>query len=212
MSEMIADPKQRAALAKSLADAINQLVIDQYGGLHEEPDITSRIGQRLEDRFDERQVGGHILRVVTQTIPSHGPNSLERPLGTDLYIAFSVQPHDGPPVRKGLLIQAKRQEKLGSDWSDLREQCRRMNLVTQKGSVVWLYGPNGVATMRAPDVTNNKVAAIPLSQMLDQVFLCWIGDKRRVPGIGHPDRAELREMLEMLGAKNGILLKMKENP
>lgn len=210
MSEMIADPRQRASLAKSLADAIDGLVSDQYGGLHEEPDITSRIGQRLEDRFDERQVGGHTLRVITQTIPSHGPNSLEKPLGTDLYIAFSVQPHGGLPIRKGLLIQAKRQEKLGLDWSDLREQCRRMNLVTQKGSVVWLYGPNGVATMRAPDVTKNRTVAMPLSQMLDQVFRCWIGDKRKVPGTGHPDRAVLREMLETLGAKNGILLKMKE--
>ena len=208
MREMVSDPGQRAALAGSLGDAINSLVREHYTGLLEEPDITSRIGQRLEDQFDGKQVASHTIRVITQILPSHGPNSLEKPLGTDLYIALTVEPANGAAVTKGLLIQAKRQAKLGARWSELQEQCRRMNLVTQKGSVVWLYGPEGVATMRAPDVVKNRTSASPLIGMLDDVLRCWIGDKRKVPtGFSRP---ALSDMLRALGTKNGVLLKMTE--
>jgi len=85
-----------------------------------------------------------------------------------------------------------------------------MNLVTQKGSVVWLYGPQGVAVMRPADVTKNKTSAVALERMIDDLFRCWVGDQRKVPAA--LARPALSGMLRDLGARNGVVLKLTEEP
>lgn len=207
---MISDYSKRLTISKAIGEALDELVRERYKGLVEEPDITSRVGQRLEDRFDGRTIGGHGIRVITETITSRGRGSLEKPMGTDLYIAVSVQHDDGSETSKGLLIQAKKQDKLRSDPAGLIEQCRRMTLITKKGSVVWAYGPKGIATASASDVLAGTFRAVSVSKMFEEVFECSLGDKRRVPRKGLDDREALKDMLRTLGATNGALLELQQ--
>lgn len=207
---MIDDPVERAAIARSLGDEIDQLVRERLSGFVEEPDITSRVGQRLEDQFNEKRLGQYTIRVLTETIPSKGPHSLEKPTGTDLYVAMSVQPHNGPVITKGLLVQAKRQDKLDGAWSDLIEQCRRMCKITKKGSVVWIYGRGGVETMRASDMPYPNIPVVSLAQMFDRVLACEVGDRRRVPHGAFGDRVALIKMLRELGSKNAVWLELEQ--
>lgn len=201
---MIDDRQARAEIAKEIGDALDELVRERMTGLVEEPDITSRVGQRLEDRFDGRRLGSYNVRVITETVTSHGSTSLEKPLGTDLYFAFSVEDARGNRTSKAVLVQAKRE--LKCDWVELREQCRRMNLVTKKGSVVWLYNSNGIDVVRSRDVDKHTSASFTSVAFFDRVLECEIGDRRKVPGGKFGDRLKLKTMLEDLGAKNAVWL------
>lgn len=173
-------------------------------GLVEEPDITSRVGQRLEDRFDGKTIGGYRIRVISETITSHGSKSLEKPMGTDLYFAIKIEDAQGVGTSKGILVQAKRFDKVAG--GDLLEQCRRMNLITKKGSVVWLYAKSGIKVARSADVVQGNMAPITNSEFFDRILKCSIGDKRKVPDGSFGDRRELKMMLETLGADNGVWL------
>ena len=176
-------------------------------GLVEEPDITSRIGQRLEDRFDGEVLRGYRVRVITETITSHGSKSLEKPTGTDLYFAISVDDGFSKALTKGVLVQAKRRDKL--DWRELEEQCRRMNMVTKKGSVVWIYTPNGIDVVRSVDVLKRSSLVFGVDNLFDRVFECELGDRRKVPNGPFGDRRELKTMIEALGAKNAVWLDLE---
>lgn len=208
---MITDPVQRLRVSSRIAEAISDVVRDQYrSGMHEEPDITSRIAQKLEDRLNGKQAGGHRFGVVAQTVTSHGGKSLEKRLGTDLYIVISVKKADGETIKKGILVQAKRADKLSSELKRLRGQCGQMTVITKKGSIVWIYGSDGVVTMKASDVEAGSLSSSPLTEMFNEVFLCNIGDKRKVPGGDGIDRAAVGELLKKLGARTALLMQLKQ--
>lgn len=151
-------------------------------------------------------MGGYRIRVISETITSHGSKSLEKPMGTDLYFAIEIEDALGVGTSKGVLVQAKRLDKLAG--SDLPEQCRRMNLITKKGSVVWLYAKSGIKVARSADVARGNIAPFTNSEFFDRVLKCSIGDKRKVPGGSFGDRRELKTMLETLGAENGVWLEL----
>lgn len=205
---MIDDEWTRRQIATAIGSSVNALVQDRMTGMVEEPDITSRIGQHLEDRFDRQDLHGFHIRVMTETIPSHGRGSLEKPTGTDLYLAISVEDQWGDRTTKGVLIQAKREDKL--HWPELHEQCRRMRKITAKGSVVWLYGWRGVGVMRTVDLRKASVPVLNSSEFFERVLACEVGDKRRVPSGDFGDRMALKSMLEELGAENAVWLELEE--
>lgn len=207
---MIDDLFARTKLAAVFGEAINDLVRDRRQGLIEEPDLTSRVGQRLEDKFNGRRIAGHRVRVITETITSHGKGSLEKPLGSDLYIAFSVQPLHGGEVAKGVYIQAKRIERLKQEMTDLLEQCRRMENVTKKGSLVWIYDHAGIVTANAGDMRMGAPPITPLQTMFSEIFACKIGDRRQVPNGEFGDRSALATMLKKRGIKNAVWLELEE--
>lgn len=205
---MIDDEWTRKQVAKALANSLDTLVRDRMTGMVEEPDITSRIGQRLEDAFNGRDLHGFRVRVVSETMPSHGRGSLEKPTGTDLYIALSIENQFGEQTKKGILVQAKREDKL--NWPDLREQCRRMRKVTKKGSVVWVYRQDGIGVMRTNEVLKHTTPVIDADDFFERVLACKIGDKTRVPTAEFRDRSALRAMLEKIGARNAVWLDLEE--
>jgi len=205
---VISDSEARAEIARAIGQSLDQLVRERMKGLVEEPDITSRVGQRLEDQFDHKFLGGYLVRVISETITSHGPKSLEKPMGTDLYFAVSVEDQYGKQTSKGVLVQAKRWDK--TDWSDLEEQCRRMRLITKKGSVVWLYDRAGINVIRSGDISNKDVDSFRVTEFFDRVLECEIGDRRKVPGGSFGDRPQLTTMLKTLGAKNAVWLELEE--
>lgn len=206
---VIIDPQVRAEIAEAIGQSLNELVRERMTGLVEEPDITSRIGQRLEDKFNGRHLGGYHVRVISETITSHGGRSLEKPMGTDLYFAFSVQDESGTQTSKGVLVQAKRRDKL--KWPDLEEQCRRMNLITKKGSVVWIYGKSGIDVIKSRDVPKRSSKAFSSIEFFNLVLECEIGDQRKVPSGPFGDRLQLKTMLETLGAQNAVWLELEES-
>jgi hypothetical protein len=204
---MIDDAEARSEIARAFGHALDDLVRDRMKGVVEEPDITSRIGQRLEDRFNGKFLHGYRIRVITETISSHGGKSLEKPMGTDLYFAISVEDELGKAITKGLLVQAKRRDKL--DWRALEEQCRRMNMVTKKGSTVWIYNPTGIDVVRSVDVPKRSPPAFGVDKLFDRVFECELGDRRKVPAGPFGDRKKLKTMIEALGAKNAVWLDLE---
>lgn len=201
---MIRDIEARKKISHAIGSSLDDLVRERMTGLVEEPDITSRVGQRLEDRFDGKTIGGYRIRVISETITSHGSRSLEKPMGTDLYFAIEIEDAQGVGASKGILVQAKRFDKVAG--RDLLEQCRRMNLITKKGSVVWLYAKSGIRVARSADVVQGNMVPITNSEFFDRVLRCSIGDKRKVPDGSFGDRRELKTMLETLGANNGVWL------
>jgi hypothetical protein len=205
---VIDDVQARKQISDAIGSSLDDLVRDRMTGLVEEPDITSRVGQRLEDRFDGQTLGGYRVRVISETITSHGPKSLEKPMGTDLYFAVEVEGSQGVKTSKGILVQAKRFDRLAG--SDLAEQCRRMNLITKKGSVVWIYTPSGITVALSSDVERGSMAPISNSAFFDGVLECSIGDKRKVPDGAFGNRRELRKMLEALGAENAVWLALDQ--
>ncbi|MDX8519002.1 hypothetical protein [Mesorhizobium dulcispinae] len=204
---MIDDLEVRGEISQAFGRALDELVRDRMKGLTEEPDITSRIGQRLEDRFNDRVLRGYRVRVITETINSHGRKSLEKPMGTDLYFAISVEDDLGNTATKGVLVQAKRQDKL--NFRELAEQCRRMNMVTKKGSVVWIYSPTGIDVIRSVDVPKRSSSSFGVDKLFDRVLECELGDRRKVPNGQFGDRGELKAMIETLGAKNAVWLDLE---
>lgn len=207
-TKMIEDGNARGVLSRAFGEAINELVRERLNGVAEEPDITSRIGQRLEDMFNGHQRGGYKIRVLTETIPSHGGGSLEKPLGADLYMLFEAEDASSRKVTKAVFVQAKRGNDINK--KDLAEQCRRMNLVTIKGSVVWTYLPSGVLCQRAIDVQRNRSNVFGIETFFDSVLECKIGDKRKIPNGHFGNRPALKDMLKTIGAKNAVWLKMQK--
>ncbi|MBN9308490.1 hypothetical protein [Devosia sp.] len=205
---MIQDSQSRGEIAKAIATSLDELVQERMRGLVEEPDITSRVGQRLEDRFNNKVFSGYKVRVISETITSHGSNSLERPMGTDLYFAVSVEDAQGNETSKGILIQAKREDR--PDWGDLVEQCRRMMMITKKGSVAWIYTPEGIEVIRSQDIDQRQAASVSSSEFFDRVLKCEIGDRRKVPRGEFGDRRRLKSMIETLGAKNAVWLDLEK--
>lgn len=206
---MIANSQARSEIANAIGRSLDDLVRERMTGLIEEPDITSRVGQRLEDRFDNKTLGGYHVRVITETITSHGSHSLEKPMGTDLYFAISVEDEGGTQISKGVLVQAKRRDKV--KWPELEEQCRRMSLVTKKGSVVWIYAKNGIDVIKSQDVHKKSSKSVGISTFFDLVLECEIGDQRKVPKGPFGNRKQLKTMLETLGARNGVWLELEES-
>lgn len=205
---MIDNIEARRDIARTFGSALDDLVRDRMEGLVEEPDITSRVGQRLEERFDGKDLHGYRVRIITETITSHGSKSLEKPLGTDLYLAISVEDENGHIKTKGVLVQAKRRENLHR--SILEEQCRRMNMVTKKGSVVWVYTSSGIDVIRSVDISKERSATFSIATLFERVLQCELGDRRKVPNGKFGDRAQLRTMIEALGAKNAVWLDLEE--
>lgn len=205
---MIENAQSRREIARKLAGEADDLVRERMKGLTEEPDITSRIGQRLEDRFNNTTLHGYRIRVITETITSHGSTSLEKPMGTDLYFAISVEDKWGNETTKGVLVQAKRKDKM--DRSALSDQCRRMNMITQKGSVVWIYSPSGIEVARSQDATKPNFRVFSAEKLFDRIFECKLGDLRKVPDGQFGDRAQLKKMIEALGARNAVWLALEE--
>jgi hypothetical protein len=131
----------------AFGNAIDSLVQEHYSHIHDgasvvqEPEITSRICQRVEERLNGKRFGEYKLRVTAASMPDRGPNSLEKLTGADLLLTVSLEGPDG--FDKGLLIQAKYDRNVNRE--DLKDACDRMESYGgHEGTYVWIYEPDGV--------------------------------------------------------------------
>lgn len=145
--ETLLDTYSRGAIIERIGNSIDELVSDLYSdaskgpSIIQEPEITSRICQRLEDRINNSQAGEYIIRVTAQSLPDRGPKSLEKIIGADLFIAFSLEGPDG--FDKGIFIQAKYDRNINK--AELQDACDRMkNAAGPRGGYVWIYEADGV--------------------------------------------------------------------
>ena len=208
------DPIARDLIARALGRAVDQGVREHLFGISQEPQITSRIGQKLEEALDGESILGHRIRVITQDIPDRGPKSLEKPIGADLYVGISVS-SGGKRQTKGFLTQAKISDKLKtqSDFDDLDNDCRDM-LKRSNASYVWLYEKSGVRVINAEEMLKRglqsptKLKRRRASTVFARTLECTEGDF----GLGLPSvrgtrkklRAALGEMLEELRIPKGV--------
>lgn len=130
-----------ASLMASAADR----VIARYDErvLPDEPDITSRVAEAISSRFPIRTHGilhvewdAHVLR------SGRGRAAEEKRHGADLMGVLDIAV-PGYRVKKGFLVQAKKEQRLGSnkkEWERLQNQCKIM-LERTTESFVFVYSP-----------------------------------------------------------------------
>lgn len=210
--------KSRRQIMESLGGAVDDLVKDLYseivGGVStvQEAEITSRLVQRLEDRLDNSEAGGYIFRVIGQSVPDRGPNSMEKLFGADLYLSISLDGPDG--FDKGLFIQAKYDRNI--DRGDLRDACDRMQkLVGKEGAYVWIYRPDGVRVLSSHQVHQMKhndlsdVTPRSVEGFAGRILDCYAGSRAWGVASGGNRRAALSDKLREARASNLLDVKLK---
>ncbi|WP_226562659.1 hypothetical protein [Salipiger thiooxidans] len=208
------DPIARDLIAKALGKATDQAVREHLAGISQEAQITSRIGQSLEDTLNGETVLGHRIQVLTQDIPDRGPRSLEKAIGADLYVGISAT-SGGIRRSKGFLVQAKIGRKLKSisDYDALEEDCSDM-LQRSDASYLWLYERNGVRVVKAEEVLKRgskspkELQRRRASTVFSRTLECSEGDfdlgLPPVRGTRKKPRTALGEMLEDLRVRKGV--------
>lgn len=180
------DEESRGLIMKRLGDAVDELVTDLYSetidgvSTLQEAEISSRLCQRLEDRLDNSQAGDYVFRVMAQSLPDRGPNSMERLFGADIFLSVSL---DGPGgFDKGIFIQAKYDRNLNR--AELQDACDRMKkIVGKEGAYVWIYEPDGIKVLSAHQVSkmkrNNLQGLVPRSMkgFTGRILDCFAGSR-----------------------------------
>lgn len=192
------DKRSRRKITETVGRAVDELVADLYsettGGVSavQETEITSRLCQRLEDRLDKQEAGGYVFRVIAQSLPDRGPNSMEKLIGADIFLSVSLEGSDG--FDKGVFIQAKYDRSV--DRGELKDACDRMKKVADSDSVyVWVYEPDGVRVVSSHQVNemqDNSLAdttSRSVKGFFGRILDCYAGSKTW----GIPDRGNRRQ-------------------
>lgn len=202
------DPRIRG-LAEAIDDKLQEICGEHYDALTQEHQLTSRIAQALDDLRNQRD--GLAVEVTVQELPDKGPDSLERPVGADVYVAVVRSDNQAKPVSKGILAQTKWDD---SPLRDLRRQEGDM-LDRSDESYVWIYGPEGVYVVpaernrrRRPDLDK----ATSVGELLVTAIECRAGDPELGPDLSKPSRQAMREKLEELAAPAGLLFEVVRLP
>lgn len=180
------DPESRREISRKLGDAIDQLTTDLYsnvvGGVSaiQEPEISSRLCQRLEDKLDGARAGKYVFHVIAQSIPDRGLNSMEKLLGADIFLSISLEGADG--FDKGIFIQAKYDRNIDKD--ELQAAVQKMkNVAGKSGAYVWIYTPNGTKVLSAYQVermTQNSLDSMQprsVEGFSGRVLDCYAGSR-----------------------------------
>jgi hypothetical protein len=219
---MIDDKDERRRLAKILGEIVDSLCAKHASRKTTEPQLTSKIGQRLEDAeiavkealenaaLGPERLPRYDIRITVQDIPDRGPGALEKPSGIDLYVNVTVRVA-GTHKSKAFVVQAKKSRRR----DDLADQCRKM-LDRTDSAYAWIYEPDGCWVIDAKTVDDNPDTAVrdlgrkTPSDLFDAVLACTEGD----PGLGLPDDEDetdaLDKILEQLRAPSGISFEVSD--
>jgi hypothetical protein len=208
------DQYVRDLISGAIRSAVDQTVMKHYNSITQEPALTARIGEAIEQRLNGAVFNDYKVRVVTQDIPDRGKGALERDTGIDLYIGLDVQ-GQSINLSKGMFIQAKWNNSIsGGKLTDLVSQCDKMLKHTDKGAFVWLYGPDGTEVIPASDIIHNphisptEHISHSIESLFKGVMNCTSGDHKLVaPNIFH-DRLALGDMLKEYRTRRGVAVKI----
>ncbi len=217
----------RNVLAELIRGTIDDTVRRQLRRRAQEPSITSKIADALEEQLNGFEINGYIVTVVSQEFPDRGPGSLEKLSGADLYIGIRVDsPYQPRPIAKGMLIQAKKVHPIGkidmrgSDAEHsvtkqhgiLLEQCEKMRQRSEKGSFVWIYGPDGTSVVPASEVLDQRVflpetlASRDVGQQFRDILDCFSGDPALIGGDIFEDDEALGDYLREIAVQRGVAI------
>jgi hypothetical protein len=213
------DRHSRKLVMNALGAAVDGLVKDLYsettGGpsMVQEPEITSRICQRVEDRLDGQHIGEYVLRVTAQSMPDRGPRSLEKITGADLVLSVSLDGPDG--FDKSLFVQAKYDRNVNRE--ELQEACRQMERhVGQEGTYVWIYEPDGVKVLSSHQIrqmrdnTLEGLSRRSMAGLTGRILDCYAGSQAWGIHASSNRRQIIHERLREVQAKNALDLKLKK--
>lgn len=214
------DDENRHLIMDRLGNAVDELVTDLYsdtaGGVSvvQEAEITSRLCQRLEDKLDNSQAGDYVFRVIAQSLPDRGPNSMEKLFGADLFLSISLDGADG--FDKGIFIQAKYDRNI--DRAELKDACRRMKaLADRQGVYVWVYEPDGVKVLSSHQVSQMRQNSLDgiqprsMTGFTGRILDCYAGSRAwGIPSTGDRRKLIATRLLEAR-ASNLLDIKLKKN-
>lgn len=208
------DEQTRDWLADAIRGAVDDVVIKHAARLAQEPQVSAKIADRLEQRLDGMTINGYHVSVVASDMPDRGRGSLEKPSGVDLYIAVRVRRRDIPlEIAKGVLVQGKFDTPFGAgEQRRLIDQCGKMCRRSRKGSFVWLYGSDGAIVVPATDVL--AAPKIPaqlrtgrnIARHFRDVLDCVAGDEELVKGDVFGSVAALNAMMRELAAREAVAI------
>lgn len=212
------DSESRRLVMSAIGESIDTLVADLYSGLDEglsvvqEPEITSRICQRLEDRLDGERLGNYVIRVRAQSMPDRGHRTLERITGADLFLTISLEGPDG--FDKGLFIQAKYDRNI--DREELIDACNRMKKYGgSQGSYVWIYEQSGVKVLSPNEIKKmqgNSIAGLhsrSAAGFTGRILDCHAGSQAWGIPMGPERREEIGRRFRRIRAQNTLDLALK---
>lgn len=213
------DSESRRLIMDVIGQSIDALVADLYsaldGGLSvvQEPEITSRICQRMEDRLDGERVGNYIIRVQAQSMPDRGPRSLEWITGADLFLTISLEGPDG--FDKGLFIQTKYDRNISRE--ELVDACQRMQRYGGvEGSYVWIYEQNGVKVLSPNEIRKMRGDSIAglhsrsVAGFTGRILDCFAGSQSWGVPMGPNRREEIGRRFREVRAQNALDVALKK--
>jgi hypothetical protein len=208
----------RNAIKNLIGQSIDSLVEELYQpGVPkrtiQEPEITSRICQRLEDRLNDIRIGGYDLHVIAQSMPDRGKGSLEKITGADLFISFSLDGPDG--FDKGIFIQTKYDSNINR--GELLDACKRMRKTAGDTSsyYVWIYQADGVRVLsprQVQQMTGNSLTGLGPRRVaghMGRILDCYAGSKKWGIPSGADRRQFLARRLRGLSVPNGLDLHLE---
>ncbi|BAV48096.1 hypothetical protein MesoLj113a_19330 [Mesorhizobium sp. 113-1-2] len=188
---------------------IDEVVVEHYDALTQEHQLSSRIGQALEDKLNGERFLGAGLSIITQDMPDKGIGALEKKIGTDMFIGVSVEGQ----FDKGFLVQSKWLHNVDPK---LPQQCQRMLDITA-ASFVWFYGARGVRIQRAEKVIEGlmhtrhqeRTWSENPAKLMGDVLACRRGDHSLGIPAGPNRRARLTSMLKQMAAGTAVSIAVK---
>jgi hypothetical protein len=212
--------ENRKLITKKVGGTIDGVVREQYSNpkhgrkFVQEPRITERVCDRLEQQLNERRIGDYTLEVTAESLPDRGPYSAEKILGADIALSVSLDGEEG--FDKTLLIQAKYDTEF--DRGELVEACDKMEKVAgKKGTYIWIYTPDGVKVVSPYQVRHMRSDAFyglyhrSPEGLMGRILDCYAGSKKiGIPKSVRDRRRYLQEMLERFRAKNAVDISLRE--
>ena len=138
-------------LSERIDDTVKELLSESYEFGRYEEMSTSRLAEAIRGTLRSFPISVDGLVVDVHLEEFKKPE--EHVNGADLYI--SLVRKDTTPISKGMLVQAKRREKLRNSGEPERlgNQCKRMRRRSKKASYVWIFERDGIVSVTAPQAT-----------------------------------------------------------
>jgi hypothetical protein len=201
------EERELRLLSIAIDGVIAQTCRRHYGADTQEHQLTSRIAEALERELGTISIDGMPVQVNAQELSDKGRGSKERKVGADLYVSIVVKKRD-TVISKGMLVQAKWDDTLGSSPDDIKRQCDDM-LRRSKDSYVWVYGPGSVGVVPADtDFSDGGRRAVEGAQTVGELLAsgvkCTAGDETIGRNTDRPLVDSLNDMLRELAARAAI--------
>ena len=163
---------------------------------------------------DGTQAGDYVFRIIAQSLPDRGPNSLERITGADLFMSVSLDGPDG--FDKGIFIQSKYDRNVNR--GELRDACRRMKQhIGAEGAYVWIYEAGGIKVMSSNQVdrmqgnTFNGIQRRSMTGFTGRILDCYAGSRNWGITTEGNRRQAVNERLREIRVQNAIDISLKKN-